>query len=164
MPKQKTHSATKKRFKLTGTGKLARRRRLRTKPPGHLVKHGKAKRKRVRQAEPVAPSDQKAVRKLLGRGYWGLKHSSYKRAKEQVDKSLVYAYRDRKNKKRTFRRLWIMRINAAARREGLSYNQLVAGLRKAEIPQDRKVRADLAVSDPEAFGKIAEQAKAALQS
>jgi large subunit ribosomal protein L20 len=109
---------------------------------------------------------RKKRRKVLeqARGYWGLKHSSYKRAKEQVDKSLVYAYRDRKNKKRTFRRLWIMRINAAARREGLSYNQLVSGLRKAEIPLDRKVLADLAVSDPEAFGKIAAQAKAALEA
>jgi large subunit ribosomal protein L20 len=108
---------------------------------------------------------RKKRRKVLheARGYWGLKHSSYKRAKEQVDKSLVYAYRDRKTKKRTFRRLWIMRINAAARREGLSYNQLVAGLRKAEISLDRKVLADLAVSDPAAFGKIAEQAKAALE-
>src|SRR5881398_604416 len=92
-----------------------------------------------------------------------LKHSRYKRAKEQLDHSLVYAYRDRKNKKRTFRRLWIMRINAAARKEGLSYNQFVAGLRKAEIPLDRKVLADLAVSDPEAFGKIAEQARSALE-
>jgi large subunit ribosomal protein L20 len=109
---------------------------------------------------------RKKRRKVLGqaRGYWGLKHSSYKRAKEQVDKSLVYAYRDRKNRKRTIRRLWIMRINAAARREGLSYNQLVSGLRKAEIPLDRKVLADLAVSDPEAFGKIAAQAKAALEA
>jgi large subunit ribosomal protein L20 len=109
---------------------------------------------------------RKKRRKVLeqARGYWGLKHSSYKRAKEQVDKSLVYAYRDRKNRKRTFRRLWIMRINAAARREGLSYNQLVSGLRKAEVPLDRKVLADLAVSDPEAFGKIAAQAKAALEA
>jgi large subunit ribosomal protein L20 len=108
---------------------------------------------------------RKKRRKVLheARGYWGLKHSSYKRAKEQVDKSLVYAYRDRKAKKRTFRRLWIMRINAAARREGLSYNQFVAGLRKADIRLDRKVLADLAVSDPDAFGKIAEQAKAALE-
>ena len=108
---------------------------------------------------------RKKRRKVLheARGYWGLKHSSYKRAKEQVDKSLVYAYRDRKAKKRTFRRLWIMRINAAARREGLSYNQFVAGLRKADIRLDRKVLADLAVSDPAAFGKIAEQAKAALE-
>jgi large subunit ribosomal protein L20 len=108
---------------------------------------------------------RKKRRKVLheARGYWGLKHTSYKRAKEQVDKSLAYAYRDRKAKKRSFRRLWILRINAAARREGLSYNQFVAGLRKAEIPLDRKVLADLAVSDPEAFGKIAEQAKAALE-
>jgi large subunit ribosomal protein L20 len=104
---------------------------------------------------------RKKRRKVLeqARGYWGLKHSSYRRAKEQLDHSMAYAYRDRKNKKRTFRRLWIMRINAAARREGLSYNQLVSGLRKAEIPLDRKVLADLAVSDPEAFGKIAAQAK-----
>jgi large subunit ribosomal protein L20 len=109
---------------------------------------------------------RKKRRKVLeqARGYWGLKHSSYKRAKEQVDKSLVYAYRDRKNRKRTFRRLWIMRINAAARREGLSYNQFVAGLRKADIQLDRKVLADLAVSDPETFGKIAAQAKAALEA
>src|ERR1700757_722024 len=111
-------------------------------------------------------ASRKKRRKVLGqaRGYWGLKHSSYKRAKEQLDHSLVYAYRDRKNKKRAFRRLWIMRINAAARREGLSYNQFVAGLREAEVPLDRKVRAELAVSDPEAFGKIAEQAKAALEA
>src|SRR2546423_15242850 len=103
---------------------------------------------------------RKKRRKVLeqARGYWGLKHSSYRRAKEQVDHSLVYAYRDRKNKKRTFRRLWIMRINAAARREGLSYNQLVAGLRKAEIPLDRKGRAALAVSDTAALREIAQQA------
>ena len=103
-------------------------------------------------------------RKVLeqARGYWGLKHSSYRRAKEQVEKSLVYAYRDRKAKKRTFRRLWIIRINAAARQNGLSYNQLVAGCRKANIELDRKVLADLAVSDPAAFRVIAEQAKAAL--
>jgi large subunit ribosomal protein L20 len=107
---------------------------------------------------------RKKRRKVLeqAKGYWGLKHTSYKRAKEQVDKSLVYAYRDRKAKKRTFRRLWIIRINAAARQHDLSYNQFVAGLRAANIELDRKVLADLAVSDPDAFGKIAEQAKAAL--
>ena len=95
-------------------------------------------------------------------GYWGLKHSNYRYAKEQVEHSLVYAYRDRKNKKRVFRRLWIMRINAGARANGLSYNQFVHGLQKAGIELDRKVLADLAVSDPAAFGAIAEQAKAAL--
>jgi large subunit ribosomal protein L20 len=107
---------------------------------------------------------RKKRRKVLeqAKGYWGLKHSSYKRAKEQVDKSLVYAYRDRKARKREFRRLWIMRINAAARQNGLSYNQFMAGCRKADIELDRKVLADLAVSDPAAFAQIAEQAKAAL--
>src|ERR1700757_4625567 len=109
---------------------------------------------------------RKKRRKVLeqAKGYWGLKSKTYRHATEQVERSLVYAYRDRKAKKRNFRRLWIMRINAAARREGLSYNQFVAGLRLAEIPLDRKVRAELAVSDPEAFGKIAEQAKAALEA
>jgi large subunit ribosomal protein L20 len=107
---------------------------------------------------------RKKRRKVLeqARGYWGQKHSSYKRAKEQLDKSLVYAYRDRKAKKRTFRRLWIIRINAAARREGLSYNQFVAGCRQAGIELDRKVLADLAVSDPEAFKLVADKAKSAL--
>ncbi len=109
---------------------------------------------------------RKKRRKVLeqARGYWGLKHSSYKQAKEQVEHSLAYAYRDRKNRKREFRRLWILRINAAARQNGLSYNQFVAGCRKAGIALDRKVLADLAVSDPTAFGAIAAQAKAALES
>jgi large subunit ribosomal protein L20 len=107
---------------------------------------------------------RKKRRKVLdqAKGYWGIKKSSYKYAKEQVEHSLVYAYRDRKNRKRTFRRLWIMRINAGARANGLSYNQFVAGCRKAGIELDRKILADLAVSDPVAFAAIAEQAKAAL--
>jgi large subunit ribosomal protein L20 len=109
---------------------------------------------------------RKKRRKVLGqaKGYWGLKSKTYTRAKEQVEHSLTYAYRDRKAKKRTMRSLWIIRINAAARQHGLSYNQFVAGCRKAEIGLDRKVLADIAVSDPAAFGKIAEQAKAALGS
>ena len=109
---------------------------------------------------------RKKRRKVLdqARGYWGLKKSSYTYAKEQVEHSLAYAYRDRKARKRTFRRLWIIRINAAARAEGLSYNQFVAGCRRAGIELDRKVLADLAVSDPAAFGKIAQLARAALES
>ena len=109
---------------------------------------------------------RKKRRKVLeqARGYWGLKHSSYRRAKEQVEHSLVYAYRDRKARKRTLRRLWIVRVNAAARQNGLSYNQFISGCRKAGIELDRKVLADLAVSDPDAFGEIANQAKAALAS
>ena len=111
-------------------------------------------------------ASRKKRRKVLGqaKGYWGLKKSSYRYAKEQVDHSLTYAYRDRKNKKRTFRRLWITRINAEARANGLSYNQFVNGCGKAGIELDRKVLADLAVSDPAAFGAIAERAKAALET
>lgn len=107
---------------------------------------------------------RKKRRKVLqqAKGYWGLKSSHYRYAKEQVEHSLVYAYRDRKNKKRTFRSLWIVRINAAARAHGLSYNRFMAGLRAAGIELDRKSLADLAVSDPSAFAVIAEQAKAAL--
>src|SRR5437763_7842730 len=109
---------------------------------------------------------RKKRRKVLeqAKGYWGLKKSSYRYAKEQIDHSLAYAYRDRKARKRSFRRLWILRINAAARANGLSYNQFVAGCRKAEIALDRKVLADLAVSDPAAFGAIAARAEAALET
>ena len=109
---------------------------------------------------------QKKRRKVLeqAKGYWGFNNSHYRYAKEQVDRGLVYAYRDRKVKKRTFRRLWITRINAAARVHGLSYNQFVNGCSKAGIELDRKVLADLAVSDPAAFEAIAAQAKAALDA
>jgi large subunit ribosomal protein L20 len=108
---------------------------------------------------------KKKRRKVLeqAKGYWGLKHSNYRYAKEQVEHSLVYAYRDRKQRKRVFRRLWITRINAGARANGLSYNQFINGCAKAGIELDRKILADLAVEDPAAFGKIAEQAKAALE-
>jgi large subunit ribosomal protein L20 len=102
--------------------------------------------------------------KLLeqAKGYYGRKKSSYRFAREQVEHSLTYAYRDRKAKKRTFRSLWIVRINAAARTNGLSYNRFMAGVRKAGIELDRKSLADLAVSDPAAFAVVAERAKAAL--
>src|SRR3954462_11284146 len=101
---------------------------------------------------------RKKRRKVLGqaKGYWGLKKSSYRYAKEQVDHSLTYAYRDRKNKKRTFRRLWSMRISAGGRANGLSYSQFLVGLRKAELEPDRKVLADLPDEHPQAFGQIAE--------
>ena len=98
------------------------------------------------------------------KGYYGRKKSSYKLAKEQVDRSLVYAYRDRRVKKRTFRQLWIVRINAAARANGLSYNRFMAGVKLAGIELDRKSLADIAVSDPQAFAAVAERAKAALDA
>ena len=109
---------------------------------------------------------QKKRRKVLeqAKGYYGRKSTHYRYAKEQVEHSLVYAYRDRRLKKRNFRKLWIVRINAAARANGLSYNQLMNGLRRAEIELDRKSLADLAVSDSAAFTAVAEAAKAALPS
>jgi large subunit ribosomal protein L20 len=109
---------------------------------------------------------RKKRRKVLdqAKGYFGQSHVSHRKAKEQILKAGVHAYRDRKNRKRVFRRLWIIRINAAARREGLSYNQFLAGCRKANIELDRKVLADIAVEDPAAFSEIAAQAKAALDA
>ena len=95
------------------------------------------------------------------KGYRGEAHSSYKRAKEALLKADAYAYRDRRNRKRDFRRLWITRINAAARREGMTYSELMHGLRKAEIELDRKVLADIAVRDPETFRRFTERAREA---
>jgi large subunit ribosomal protein L20 len=96
------------------------------------------------------------------KGYRGQAHSSYKRAKEAVLHADRYAYRDRRNRKRDFRRLWIVRIGAAARREGLSYSQFMHGLRLAGIELDRKVLADIAVRDPETFRRFAERAREAV--
>jgi large subunit ribosomal protein L20 len=107
---------------------------------------------------------RKKRRKVLeqAKGYRGTKHSSYKRAKEQVWKSGVYAYEGRKQRKRDFRALWIQRINAGAREHGLSYSRLIHGLRLAEVDLDRKILADLAATEPEIFGAIVAQAKNAL--
>lgn len=95
------------------------------------------------------------------KGFRGEAHSSYRRAKEALLKADSYAYRDRRNRKRDFRRLWITRINAAARREGLTYAQFMHGLRLAEIDLDRKILADIAVRDPETFRRFAERAREA---
>src|SRR3712207_5133865 len=107
---------------------------------------------------------RKKRRKVLeqAKGYRGTKHTSYKRAKEQVWKSGVYAYEGRKQRKRDFRALWIQRINAASREHGLSYSQFIHGLRLAEIELDRKILADLAATEPEVFAGIAAQVKNAL--
>ena len=95
-------------------------------------------------------------------GYWGLKSKTYRRAKEQVMRSGNYAFRDRKARKRDFRKLWIIRINAGARQHGISYSQLMHGLKLAEIEVDRKILADLAVAEPKAFAVIVEKSKAAI--
>ena len=98
----------------------------------------------------------------LAKGYWGRRHSNYKTAKDAVAKALSYAYRDRKDRKGDFRRLWIIRINAACRAEGLSYSRFVDGLNKAGITLNRKALATLAINDLGAFKAVLEKAKAAL--
>ena len=95
------------------------------------------------------------------KGYYGARSRSFKVAKQAVIRAGQYAYRDRRQRKRQFRLLWIMRINAAARQHGLSYSRFIAGLKQAEIDMDRRVLADLALQEPEAFGALVEKAKAA---
>ena len=109
----------------------------------------------------VSRKRRKIVLKLA-KGYFGSKHTLYKTANEQVMKSLQYAYRDRRQKKRDFRKLWITRINAAARMNGLSYSKLMHGLKLAGIEVNRKMLADLAVSDAAAFTALANTAKEAM--
>ncbi|HWO98284.1 MULTISPECIES: 50S ribosomal protein L20 [Bacillaceae] len=99
----------------------------------------------------------------LAKGYFGSKHTLYKVANQQVMKSLMYAYRDRRQKKRDFRKLWITRINAAARMNGLSYSRLMHGLKVAGIEVNRKMLAELAVSDEKAFAELATVAKSNLK-
>lgn len=98
----------------------------------------------------------------LAKGYFGSKHRLYKVANQQVMKSLMYAYRDRRKRKSEFRKLWITRINAAARMNGLSYSRLMHGLKLAGIEVNRKMLADLAISDAQAFAELANTAKAQL--
>ena len=111
-----------------------------------------------------AVSAHKKRRTVLNRakGYYGAKSRSYRAAKEQVQHSLQYMYRDRRNKKREIRRLWITRINAAARINGMSYSVLMNGLKKAGVQLDRKVLSDMAIYDPAAFTAITGVAKKAL--
>ena len=103
-------------------------------------------------------------KKLLDRakGFFQTKSKLYRQAKESVDTAAKYAYVGRKNKKRDFRRLWVVRINAAARENGLTYSQLIRGLKAAGITLDRKMLADMAITETSAFAKVASQAKAAL--
>ena len=110
---------------------------------------------------PRARRRHKKVLKLT-KGQRGTKHALYRRANEAMLKSLWYAYRDRRNRKRDFRRLWITRINAAARLNGLSYSRFMHGLGRAGVEIDRKILAELAVNDADAFAKLAEVAKGAL--
>lgn len=99
----------------------------------------------------------------LARGFYSARHKHFRKAKEQLERSFVYAYRDRRRKKRDFRRLWIVRINAACRLNNISYSRFINGLKKAKIELDRKVLADLAMNDSQAFATIAQSVKKALK-
>lgn len=117
---------------------------------------------RVKRGVIAKARHKKVLRQA--KGYYGARSRTYKVAKQAVIKAGQYAYRDRRQRKRQFRALWITRINAAARMNGLSYSRLINGLKRAEIEVDRKVLADIAVHDQEAFSAIAEAAKEALAS
>ena len=184
MPKMKSHSGAKKRFKKTATGKLKARHAfsshiLEKKSPKYKRKLGEP---RVdlegrREDRPPAPRRERPMTRVKrsvharkkrratlerAKGYRGEAHSSYRRAKEAVMKADSYAYRDRRNRKRDFRRLWITRINAAARQNGMSYGTFMHGLKLAGIEIDRKVLADIAVRDADTFRRFAEAAREAL--
>src|SRR5436190_974855 len=137
MPKLKTKSGAKKRFKVTATGKVMHAQRGK--------RHGMIKR------------TKKQIRQLRG-----TRKNTIRAAKAAVEKAGQYAFRDRKRKKRTFRALWIQRINAAVRPFGMTYSVFINGLSKSGITVDRKVLSDLAITEPSAFQAIAEKAKAAL--
>jgi large subunit ribosomal protein L20 len=112
---------------------------------------------RVKKAVKSRERRKKIIR--MAKGYRGSRGNLLRVASETVDRALKYAYRDRRVRKRSFRGLWIMRINAAVREHGLSYSVFISGLKKAEITMDRKVLADLAVSDPAAFAQIVQAVK-----
>ena len=112
-----------------------------------------------RATNAVARKRRKKKVLKQAKGYWGRKHSSYRFANEQVMRSGNYAYRDRRRRKREMRRLWIVRINAAARREGMSYSQFIHGLSEAGIEVNRKMLADIAVHDRDAFRRFVELAR-----
>ena len=114
---------------------------------------------RVKRGSNRRKHRQKVLK--LAKGFRGTKSKLYRSAMESVDRALLYAYRDRRQRKRQFRRLWVTRINAAARLNGTTYSRLIAGLSKSGIEVDRKILAELAVSQPEAFAELAERAKAA---
>ena len=144
MPKMKNKSSCKKRFKMTASGKV------RSAQSGK--RHGMIKR------------TNRQIRNQRGttKGYFGRRKNVYRAAVQAVEKAGQYAYRDRRRKKRNFRSLWIQRINAATRELGLTYGRFIDGLGKAGVAVDRKILADLAVREPQAFASLVEKAKAAL--
>ena len=182
MPKMKTHSGAKKRFKVTASGKVRGRHAfsshilekkspeaqarlpqadggLRPRRPAHQEDAGGGQVTRVKRS--VAAKKKRRATLERTKGFRGDANSHYKKAKEALLKADSYAYRDRRNRKRDFRRLWITRINAAARLNGMTYGTFMHGLKLAGIDLDRKVLADIAVRDPESFSRFADAAREA---
>jgi large subunit ribosomal protein L20 len=116
---------------------------------------------RTKHGVPSKSRKKKVLKRA--KGYFGSRHTLYRTAREAVNRALVYAYRDRRARKRDFRKLWIIRINAAARLNGLSYNHFIEGLKKSNIEINRKVLAELAVNDATGFTRLAEIVKESLQ-
>ncbi len=185
MPKMKTHSGAKKRFKVTGTGKVRGRHPF----TSHILEKKSPKKKRALGGPKImSDDDTPRIKRMLGvgqmtrvkrsvhakkkrratleltKGFRGEAHSNYKRAKEALLKADAYAYRDRRNRKRDFRRLWITRINAAARQNGMSYSTFMHGLMLAGVELDRKVLADIAVRDADTFRAFVEVSREASAS
>ncbi|MGD1047597.1 MAG: 50S ribosomal protein L20 [Candidatus Krumholzibacteriaceae bacterium] len=115
---------------------------------------------RTKHGVPSKSRKKKVLKRA--KGYFGSRHTLYRPAREAVNRALIYAYRDRRARKRDFRKLWIVRINAAARLNGLSYNRLIDGLKKSNVEINRKVLAELAINDAAGFTRLAEMAKESL--
>ena len=159
MPKVKTSRAAAKRFKKTGTGQLKRMKAYKS----HILTKKSQKRKRnLRKATITDATNVKNRVLKLAKGYRGARSKQYRVAKQSVMRALTSAYAGRKQRKRQFRQLWIARINAAARMNGLSYSKFMYGLKSAGVEMNRKMLAELAVNDAAAFTALAETAKKAL--
>lgn len=117
-----------------------------------------------RTKNSVASRERRKKYLKAARGFYGGRSKLYRTARETVERSMAYAYRDRRQRKRDFRKLWIMRINAAARLNGLSYNRFIDGLKKAEVDVNRKILADMAVNDRDGFKQLAELAKSTIEA
>ena len=161
MPKIKTCRAAAKRFKKTGTGKLVRNKAYKS----HILTKKSQKRKRnLRKSTVVDSTNVKRHNRTLklAKGYRGARSKQYRVAKQSVMRALTSSYAGRKQKKRQFRQLWIARINAAARMNGLSYSKMMHGLKVANIDINRKMLAEMAVNDAAGFTALAEIAKKAI--
>ena len=184
--KMKSHRGACKRFKLTGSGKVKRNKAYKS----HILTKKSQKRKRgLRKATTLTSADLGRIKEVLSKlggrnmarvkkgvnahkrhkkvlkmakGFYGSKSTTYRAAKPATMRALRSAYTGRKNKKRDFRKLWIARINAAARMNGMSYSRLIDGLKKSNIDINRKMLSEIAINDPAGFTKLCETAKAAL--